>query len=175
MTVVQYYTAWKVSKYGVIFGPYLDTFLHRKPLMSACFWFFIFILSTLPITSFIIILRCCLRGFQEKLFTPSRLSNALLLSCWSLSHPFPPIHLRTYQLLQDLWATSAIFFSQETFLQSTISRSIAGSDSTTSASLDLSVKLLICAREETNEYDRNCSFYDVWWFYFKKSYCAYSV
>ena len=44
----------------------------------------------------------CLRGFQEKLFTPSRLSNALLLSCWSLSHPFPPIHLRTYQLLQDL-------------------------------------------------------------------------
>ena len=120
----------------------------------------------------------CLRGFQETLFTPSRLSNAcvavMLISQSSIS-PDSSSDLSTSSRSEELWATPAIFFSQETFLQSTISRSIAGSDSTTSASLDLSVKLLICAREETNEYDRNCSFYDVWWFYFKKSYCAYSV
>ena len=118
----------------------------------------------------------CLRGFQEKLFTPSRLSNALLLSCWSLSHPFPPIHLRTYQLLQHLKSCEQRlqYFSHKRH-QSTISRSIAGSNSKTSASFDLSVKSLICVREKTNEYDRNYCFYDVWWLYFKKSCSAYSV
>ena len=39
----------------------------------------------------------------------------VLLSCWSLSHPFPPIHLRTYQLLQDLksWEQLLQYFSHK--------------------------------------------------------------
>ena len=114
---------WNYFSSKTISSATLAQYCFRKSLMSDCFWFFDFIPSTFPFTSFTIIFRWLSPWISIKIFTPPKHFSFYSFSDSSIS-----------STSAELRTTSVILFSQKTCHQSKTSGSIAGSDVTTSAS-----------------------------------------